>query len=84
MTTKQATEAAQKLGFEPTNFRSKHGEKIFFNRKTKTYIAQDVGSADGTGPHNGGVWKQAKTPDALNSKKSRMGTYDSNLNWVGD
>ncbi len=36
-------------------------------------------------PHtNGGVCKIAKFPEALNSKKTRMGTYDENLVRIGD
>jgi len=84
MTTKQATNAAKKLGFEPTKLTAKTKEKIFYNKKTKTYISQDIGSGNGLGPHNGGVWKQATTPERLNSRDTRMGTYDANLNRVGD
>ena len=84
MTTKQATNAAKKLGFEPTKFTAKTKEKIFYNKKTKTYISQDIGSGNGLGPHNGGVWKQATTAERLNSRDTRMGTYDANLNRVGD
>ena len=84
MTSKESKEAAQKLGYEKTNYRAKNGEPIYYNRKTKTYISQDIGSADGSGPHNGGVWKMAKSPEELNSKNTRMGTYDKNLNRIGD
>ena len=84
MTAKESAEAAKKLGFEKTNMRAKNNEPIYYNRKTKTYISQDIGSGDGSGPHNGGVWKQAKTHEKLNSKGTRMGTYDANLNRIGD
>ncbi|NLK94881.1 MAG: hypothetical protein GX275_06790 [Clostridiales bacterium] len=47
-------------------------------------MSQDIGSADGSGPHNGGVWKQAKSPQEINSKGTRMGKYDASLNRVGD
>ena len=57
---------------------------MFFKSKNKTYISQDIGSGDGSGPHNGGVWKMAKSPGKLNSKKIRMGTYDAKLNRIGD
>ncbi len=43
-----------------------------------------MGSRNEFGPHNGGVWKMAKSPEALNSKNTRMGTYDANLNRIGD
>lgn len=84
MTAKESKEAAKSLGFEKTNYRAKNGEPIYYNRKTKTYISQDIGSADGSGAHNGGVWKQAKSPEAINSKDTRMGTYDGQLNRIGD
>jgi hypothetical protein len=84
MTTKQATAAANDLGYESTNYVTKSGEKVFYNKKTKTYISQDVGSGNGMGSHNGGVWKAAKSPEALNSKETRLGTYDADLNRVGD
>ncbi|WP_152961918.1 toxin C-terminal domain-containing protein [Aneurinibacillus migulanus] len=84
MTTKEATAAAKKLGYEPTNHTTKNKQKIFYNKKTKTYISQDIGSADGSPPHKGGVWKMAKSPEALNRKETRMGTYDANLKRIGD
>jgi hypothetical protein len=34
--------------------------------------------------HNGGIWKMGKTIKDLNSKSTRMGTYDKNLNRIGD
>ncbi|RHJ56962.1 hypothetical protein DW116_13270 [[Ruminococcus] lactaris] len=47
-------------------------------------MSQDIGSADGSGPHNGGGWKMGKSPQELNSKSTRLGTYDGNLNRIGD
>ncbi len=84
MTSKQSAKAAKELGFEKTGQFAKNGEPIYYNKKTKTYISQDIGSANGTGPHNGGVWKQAKTIEGINSKQTRMGTYDAQLNRIGD
>ena len=85
MTSKEATEAANKLGYvKVKNIRSKNGEAIYYNSKTKTYISQDIGSRNGMGPHNGGVWKMAKSPESLNSKRTRMGTYDESLKRIGD
>ena len=60
MTSKESQQAAKKLGYEKTNYRAKNGEPIYYNKKTKTYISQDIGSADGSGPHNGGVWKMER------------------------
>ena len=49
MTTKEAEEAANKLGYYKVNGTTKTGEAIFYNKKTKTYISQDVGSQNGMG-----------------------------------
>lgn len=78
MTGKTLSSAAKKHGYEPTNYLS-NNEKVFYNKKTKTYITQDIG-----GPHNGGVWKMAKTVEKLGSRDTRMGTYDANLDRIGD
>jgi hypothetical protein len=75
MTKLQATEAADKLGFEMTNYTS-HGQPVF--RSGNRYITPDV---DG---HNGGMWKMADSHKALGSKTTRMGTYDAELNRIGD
>lgn len=55
-----------------------HGQAIYYNRKHKTYISFDVDS------HNGGVWKMAKSIEALSSKNTRMGTYDKYLKKIGN
>jgi hypothetical protein len=47
---------------------------IFTNGKY--YIAFDNTS------HTGGVWKMADTAANLKNKKTRMGTYDADLNWI--
>jgi len=84
MTGSTLKNAAKELGYKPTNYIIKNGQKVFYNKKTKTYISQDIGSGNGMGLHNGGVWKMAKSPEELNSKDTRMGTYDANLNRIGD
>ncbi|NWN33515.1 hypothetical protein GY663_30520, partial [Klebsiella michiganensis] len=33
--------------------------------------------------HNGGAWKGAYTPDGLNSKETRAGTFDRFLDPIG-
>ena len=74
---KEATEAAKKLGFtrripsQKAGFNS-HGQPVFFNPKTNTYITPDI---DG---HNGGVWKM------FDGKYNRLGTFDSKLNQIGE
>lgn len=75
MTAKQAREAAKNLGFEETNYYSDN-EPVF--RKKDLYITPDKYG------HNGGVWKMGKSPKDLLSKTTRLGTYDANLNRIGD
>ncbi|QHH96410.1 toxin C-terminal domain-containing protein [Acinetobacter dispersus] len=74
-TTQEATAAAKKLGFQKTNEYS-HNQAVY--KKGKYYITPD---ADG---HIGGAWKMAKSVEKLASKETRMGTYDINLNRIGD
>ena len=75
MTTKEALEAARRLGFEPTGHFS-HGQPVF--KKGNKYITPDVDS------HIGGVWKMANSIKDLGSKKTRLGTYDETLKRIGD
>ena len=66
---------AKELGFERTNERS-HGQPIY--KKGRRYITPDVDQ------HNGGIWKMADSIEHLRSKATRMGTYDRDLNRIGD
>lgn len=68
-------EAAAKLGYRKIGERS-HGQPVY--KKGNRYITPDVDS------HNGGAWKMADSVKNLGTKSSRMGTYDSNLNRIGD
>lgn len=71
-TTKDATNAATKFGYKKVNdypFNS-HGQAVY--KKGNKYISPD---ADG---HIGGVWKM------FDGKGNRLGTYDENLNRIGD
>jgi hypothetical protein len=70
-----AVEAAVALGFQKTNFRS-HNQPVF--RRGNRYITPDVDQ------HNGGVWKMADSVEALGRKSTRLGTYDAQLNRIGD
>ncbi|MFC9437641.1 toxin C-terminal domain-containing protein [Nocardia sp. NPDC057030] len=70
--------AAQDLGYAEAKVGKSHGCLIFKHSKKNLYITQDV---DG---HNGGRWKMASSPEGLGSKQTRMGTYDENLNRIGD
>ncbi|MFW2500434.1 toxin C-terminal domain-containing protein [Clostridium diolis] len=66
-------------GYLKINQRSRCGQAIYFNKKTKIYITPDVDQ------HNGGYWKVAYSPDALNSKSTRLGTYNKDLSKrIGD
>lgn len=62
-------------GYKRTNMTS-HGAPVYTNGKD--YIFPDK---DG---HNGGVWKKAKNKKLLDKKETRAGTYDENLNRIGD
>ena len=63
-------------GYVKIKKRSKSDMPIF--RKGNSYISPDK---DG---HNGGIWKKADSIHDLKSKKTRDGTYDKDLNKIGD
>lgn len=63
-------------GYTKVNGVFSEGAEVFYNGKN--YISPDVYR------HNGGVWKMAKKPSLLKSRGKRMGTYDANLNRIGD
>nr|WP_253728696.1 toxin C-terminal domain-containing protein [Treponema sp. OMZ 857] len=73
--TKEATAVAAKLGFSKTNYFSER-EPVY--KKGHLYITPDRTS------HNGGVWKMADSVASLKQRSTRMGTYDANLNRIGD
>jgi hypothetical protein len=68
-------ELARRLGFVRTNNQS-HGQPVY--RRGNRYITPDVDS------HRGGVWKMADSVRNLGSRRTRMGTYDADLNRIGD
>ncbi len=74
-TSKESTTKANELGFEKINERV-NGQPVY--RKDKEFITRDV---DG---HNGGAWKKANSVKDLGKKETRSGTYDANLNRIGD
>ncbi|MCB9229217.1 MAG: hypothetical protein H6618_06360 [Deltaproteobacteria bacterium] len=74
-TTKEASTKAKELGFEKIKERV-NGQPVY--RKGKEYITRDV---DG---HNGGAWKKANSVKDLGKKETRSGTYDADLNRIGD
>nr|MBA2664358.1 hypothetical protein [Lujinxingiaceae bacterium] len=69
-------EKAAELGFNKINARAHGGAPIY--KKGDVYISPDL---DG---HSGGFWKMADSPRNLNSKETRMGTYDFDLIRIGD
>lgn len=80
-TDKEATKAAEKLGYDKIS--EKCGKAAIFKKGKKTkkgpeYISRDI---DG---HIGGAWKGGSSPEKLCSKKTRSGTYDKDLNRIGE
>ncbi len=73
---KTAGKAAEAMGYKKTNYRTRNGAAVY--KKGSSYISRDV---DG---HNGGAWKEASSVEKLNSKSTRNGTYDINMNRIGD
>lgn len=66
---------ADRLGYTRIAFRS-HGQPVF--QRDSFYISPDKEG------HIGGVWKGATSPRKLLSKDTRSGTYDAELNRIGD
>lgn len=52
-------------------------DQLVYKYKNK-YITPDVDS------HNGGIWKMADSVKNLGSRKTRLGTYNENLERIGD
>lgn len=75
-TTKEAKAAAEALGFKKINETVHDGQAVF--KRGKDFITRDL---DG---HNGGAWKMADSVKNLASKETRSGTFDVNLNRIGD
>ena len=63
-------------GYRKVKGQYPHGKQVFSNGKT--YISPDC---DG---HNGGIWKMSKKLKDLYRRETRIGTYDAELNRVGD
>jgi hypothetical protein len=74
LTTSQATDLAEYLGYRPTN-QIVQGERVFTNGKT--FIVQDATS------HIGGTWKIAGSVRDLASKTTRTATTDALLHPIG-
>ncbi|HYE53354.1 MAG TPA: toxin C-terminal domain-containing protein, partial [Chitinophagaceae bacterium] len=65
------------VGYKKTNLKS-HGQPVY--KKGNSWITPDQ---DG---HNGGIWKMFDNEKNIGStdKNKRVGTYDANLNRIGD
>jgi len=71
---------AQELGYQKAGH-SRRGT-VYHNPsapRDRQYISKDIGSGDGSGAHNGGVWKAAESERALQSKSTRTGTFNADL-----
>ncbi|MCE0494161.1 toxin C-terminal domain-containing protein [Vibrio salinus] len=76
-TAKEAKVAAEKLGFRKIK-ETTHGGQAVYQRGKNEFITRDL---DG---HNGGAWKMADSVKNLGKKETRDGTFDTNLNRIGD
>jgi Novel toxin 21 len=76
-TTSQVKPLANSLGYTiKTNKRSKHGSVIWKNPNASNnmkYITYDQDS------HIGGFWKAASSPENIDSKAGRTGTFNIDL-----
>jgi RHS repeat-associated protein len=75
-TTKEAKVAAEALDFKKINETVHDGQAVF--KRGRDFITRDL---DG---HNGGAWKMADSVENLGRKETRAGTFDINLNRIGD
>jgi RHS repeat-associated protein len=83
LTDTDASRDARARGWTDTGQISKGGAKIWHDPKSGMYYTRDrPAQATGT-THNGGAWKGAYTPDGLNSKETRAGTFDRFLDPIG-
>ncbi len=63
-------------GFKKIKERTRNGQPIY--QYGKKFFSPDRDQ------HSGGTWKRADSPKALDSRKTRDGTYDENLQRIGD
>ncbi|MFJ2047234.1 toxin C-terminal domain-containing protein [Paenibacillus taichungensis] len=82
-TDKEAEVAANILGYEKTTG-GRAKAAVFYSKETGVYITRDIPRQSTGSTNNGGVWKVAKTIEDLMSRETRSGTYDKNLNRIGD
>nr|WP_230491923.1 toxin C-terminal domain-containing protein [Lysinibacillus sphaericus] len=81
-TDKEADVAAEILGYKRVPGVKSHGRAVYTNGKE--YISPDTPRKTTGSTDNGGVWNKANSPEDLFRKETRKGTYDKNLNRIGD
>ncbi|PAF44761.1 toxin C-terminal domain-containing protein [Helicobacter sp. 11S02596-1] len=75
----EAKRKAEELGYKKDKQAGKsNGADIYKHPKKNSYITRDQDS------HNGGAWKEANSPRNLGKKETRNGTFDRDLNKIGD
>ena len=79
MTNREATSAANSLGYSKVPNATSHGNAVFTNPKATRALRYITADVDG---HVGGVWKAADTISNLGSKSTRSGTYNALLEWI--
>ena len=76
LTNSQAAQMADRLGYSPAGRLRVKNQQVF--RNGNDFIVQDIDS------HlPAGLWKRGGSYEDLFSKRTRMGTYDYDLNWIG-
>ncbi|MEU7039325.1 RHS repeat-associated core domain-containing protein [Streptomyces sp. NPDC046237] len=79
LTNNQVKQVAEFIGYVPAGNQKVKKQQVFEIVKRTSgmprFIVQDIGSGDGNGSHNGGLFKGAKTVAGLAKKETRMGTY---------
>lgn len=79
---KFATAAAKDLGYSKTSYTS-HNKPVYKIIKKKSGKPNYI-SPDETGHLDDSAWKGASTIENLKKKSTRSGTYDAELNKIGD
>lgn len=80
ITKEEADKIAKSKGYKKTKFKS-HGEAVYENTKAPRKVRYITRDTDG---HIGGAFKGADSVSNLGRKSTRSGTYDKNLNRIGD
>lgn len=81
-TNKEARAAAKANGWKEVKGARSNEQPVFTDGKK--FFSADVGSGNGAGSHNGGVWKRADSVKNLGKKETREGTFDADLRKIGD